>query len=68
MVNGTERLTVTILEAAKLLGISRNLAYTLANSDKLPGVLRLGKRLVISKARLIDYINANQNGKEAPNG
>lgn len=41
----------SVTEAAKVLGISRTLAYDLANSGELP-VLRLGKRMVIPKASL----------------
>ena len=47
--------TVTIPEAAGMLGISRGLAYTLAARDgELVGipVLRLGRRMVLPRARL----------------
>ena len=46
-----ERLTMDIAEAAKLLGISRNLAYELAKTGTLP-VVRLGKRLLVPKKAL----------------
>ena len=47
------RLTLTIREAANRLGISRNLAYSLAREGRLPGVIRLGdKRMVVSRAQL----------------
>lgn len=46
----TERLTLTIAEAAAMLGISRNLAYELARRGELPGIIKLGqKRLVVSR-------------------
>ena len=47
----TERLTMTIAEVAKALGISRALAYDLARRDELPvKVLRIGqKRLLVSR-------------------
>ena len=44
--------TVTVREAAKLLGISRGTAYQLAKEGKLPGALRLGRRIVVSKKAL----------------
>ena len=47
-----EKRTLTVPEAAKLLGIGRNTAYNLARQGKLPGVIELGKRLVVSKAAL----------------
>ena len=46
-----DRLTLTVEEAAQLLGISRGLAYELARCGKLP-VVRLGRRLLVPKAAL----------------
>jgi len=53
-------LTMTVEEAAQQLGISRNSAYVLARSGELP-VLRLGRRLVVSRAglaRMLDQAGA----------
>jgi len=44
----TERLTITVEEAAKELGISRALAYEMARTGKLP-TLRFGRRLVVPR-------------------
>ncbi len=50
MINNTERLTLSITEAAAMLGISRNLAYELARRGDLPGSIKLGqKRIVVSR-------------------
>ncbi|MBN2462363.1 MAG: helix-turn-helix domain-containing protein [Dehalococcoidia bacterium] len=46
-----ERLTVTVCEAARLLGISRGLAYELARCGKLP-VVRFGRRILVPKRAL----------------
>lgn len=46
-----ETATYTVEQAAKKLGISRSLAYQLAQENKLP-VLRLGWRLVVPKVKL----------------
>ena len=46
----SDRLTLTVTEAAELLGISRALAYELAARGELP-VLRLGRRIVIPARR-----------------
>lgn len=46
-----ERYTITVEEAAKLLGIGRNLAYDLARSGEIPA-LRLGKRIVVLRQPL----------------
>ena len=45
------RLGPTVVEAAKVLGISRSLAYQLAASGELPTV-RLGRRLVVPRRAL----------------
>lgn len=51
--NTNERLTLSVPEAAAMLGISRNLGYELARRGELPGVIALGgKRLVVSRAVL----------------
>jgi excisionase family DNA binding protein len=44
--------TISIEAAAKELGIGRSLAYQLARSGELPGVIKLGNRYVISRAAL----------------
>lgn len=43
-----EKLTITVEEAGVLLGVSRALAYQMANSGQLP-VLRCGRRLLVSR-------------------
>ena len=47
----TTRLTVTVVEAAKLLGIGKNAAYEAANAGQLP-VIRIGRRMVVPVAAL----------------
>jgi len=46
-----ERLTLTVEEAARLLGISRALAYQLVARDEIPSV-RLGRRLLVPRRAL----------------
>jgi len=48
--------TITVEEAAKRLGIGRELAYRLAASGDLPGVRRLGARLIVSRVALDQYL------------
>ncbi|MFC2071615.1 helix-turn-helix domain-containing protein [Chloroflexota bacterium] len=50
-IGGVDRLTLTVEEAASLLGISRGLAYKLASSGELP-TIRLGRRLLVPIASL----------------
>ena len=45
------RLTITVAEAARLLGIGRNQAYEAARRGELP-VIRIGKRLIVPLAAL----------------
>jgi excisionase family DNA binding protein len=48
-----DRQTLTIEEAAAVLGIDRSTAYALAAADQLPvPVIRLGRRMVVSRAAL----------------
>jgi len=58
-----DRATLTIPEAARILGISRSTAYELARTGELP-VLRLGRRLVIPTRalnRLLESVGNNPN-------
>jgi hypothetical protein len=51
--------TVTVPEAARLLGIGRNLAYEIASRDgEIAGVpvIRVGRRLLIPLARLLEVL------------
>jgi excisionase family DNA binding protein len=47
----SERRTVSVEEAGRILGISRGSAYGLAKSGELP-TIRLGKRVLVPKAAL----------------
>ena len=52
-----ERLTVSVEEAAALLGISRGLAYELVAKGDLPS-LRLGRRIVVPRRVLEAMVDA----------
>jgi Helix-turn-helix domain len=54
-----ERLTVTVEEAAVMLGISRTSAYGCASRDEIPTV-RLGRRLVVPLIQLAAMLNGEQ--------
>lgn len=58
--NGHSPDLLTVPEAAKLLRISRNLAYELVTRNELPAV-RLGRIIRIPRAALDDWI-ANRAG------
>jgi excisionase family DNA binding protein len=59
------RLTYSIQEAADLLGIGRSLAYDLAKEGTLPGVRRLGRRYVVSRAALDGWLESPQANRVA---
>ena len=48
-------------QLAAALGISRAGAYQLLNTDTFP-TLRIGKRLLVPKDKLIDWIEQNTGG------
>lgn len=62
-----ERLTVNIKTAAVMLGISKNLAYDLARRGELPGAIKLGKRIVVSRVQLENLLKGKVNNTEAKN-
>jgi excisionase family DNA binding protein len=49
------KLTVTVPEAAALLGISRALAYELVAREEIPAI-RLGHRIVVPTHRLLELV------------
>ncbi len=58
-VNNSERQTVNMPTAFKMLGISRPVGYELARRNALPvPVIRMGNRMVVSKRALDAVLNA----------
>jgi excisionase family DNA binding protein len=49
-----QRLTISVEEAGRLLGISRGLAYELVNRGDIPSV-RLGRRIVVPR-RVLEHL------------
>ena len=59
-----ETAVLSVSECAKVLKISRALAYQLAREGKLPGALRLGKkRFIVSVAKFERWLNGD--GKDS---
>lgn len=50
------RLTLTVEEAAKLLGVSRIKGYELAHSEGFPA-MRLGRKLLIPRDRFLAWLD-----------
>ena len=58
---GEEKLTLSVAEVARHLGIGRKLAYELAAEDKLPvPVLRLGRRILIPREPFLRALGVTQ--------
>jgi len=60
MVEKAERLTLSVAEAAAMLGLSRNAAYSAAKNGQIP-VLRIGKRLLVPKIQLERLLQGEDN-------
>jgi len=54
----TEKLTLTVDEAARCLGIGRNSAYEAIARGEIPAV-KIGKRLLVPKAALEKMLSGN---------
>ena len=61
-----EKLTVSVAEAAQMLGISRNSMYDLTESAGFP-VIRAGTRKVIPIAEFKQWIGRQRNAEEEVN-
>lgn len=58
-----ERLTLSVEEAAQVLGISRALAYELVRRGDLPR-LQLGRRVVVPRRALEELVTAAADGDQ----
>ena len=47
---------LTVPEVARLLRINRGVAYSMAASGELPGVVRLGRTLRVDRVRLLEEL------------
>jgi excisionase family DNA binding protein len=54
--NQTGRKTISVAEAGKRLGVSRNLAYEAVKAGQIP-VIRIGRRLLVPVAALDRMLN-----------
>jgi excisionase family DNA binding protein len=57
-----EKEYICVMDAAKILGLSKNVMYTLAKQPGFPAV-RIGKKIVIRRSGLDDWMK-NHEGKE----
>ena len=58
----TEKLTLSVEEAGKLLGVSRQVAYQLSRRSDFP-TLHIGRRVLVPKKQLEEWMDRNcENG------
>ena len=62
-----QALTLTIPQAAQLLGISISKTYEAARAGQLP-IIRIGTRVLISRKRLEDLVNGIDESVQNRNG
>lgn len=58
------RLTLTVDEAARLLGLSRAATYRAVNGGLIPAI-EIGRRKLIPRERFLRMFNGNENEGEA---
>jgi len=61
---GMSRMTITVGEAAEMLGISRTSAYLCARRQEIPTV-RLGRRVLVPVARFMAMLEADPEPHES---
>jgi len=67
-IEGTSKpIGMSIQEAAAEAGVSESTLYTLTNRGGLPGARRLGKRIIIHRATLEEWLRTGT-GDEPTNG
>jgi len=52
------RLTMDVAEVARAIGVSKDTVYEGARTGDVPGSLRVGRRLLFSRAAIERWINA----------
>ncbi len=59
----TEKLTLSVEEAGKLLGVSRQVAYQLSRRSDFP-TLHIGRRVLVPRKQLEEWMDRNVTGVE----
>lgn len=60
---GRDPNVISVPEAAELLGISPDLAYSLARRGELPGAFQFGRRWVVSLIKLRRELHGPEDGR-----
>ena len=59
----TEKLTLSVEEAGKMLGVSRQIAYQLSRRADFP-TLHIGRRVLVPRKQLEEWMDRNVTGAE----
>ena len=59
----TEKLTLSVEEAGKLLGVSRQMAYQLIHREDFP-TLHIGRRVLVPRKQLEAWMDRHVTGTE----
>ena len=59
----TEKLTLSVEETGKLLGVSRQIAYQLSRRADFP-TLHIGRRVLVPKKQLEEWMDRHVTGAE----
>jgi excisionase family DNA binding protein len=59
-----DRLIVTVDEARRMMGLSRGSMYQAINTGQVPSI-RVGRRILIPRARLEQILNGMQQGEKS---
>ena len=62
-----EKLTLSVEEAGKLLGVSRQVAYQLIHREDFP-TLHIGRRILVPRKQLEAWMERMTKGGEADDG
>jgi len=64
----TEKVVYTAQEIMSLLGLSRNSIYKAVRENSLPGIIRVGRRVIFARAPIDAMLASGANPMERGNG
>lgn len=59
---GVDRLTLDAREVKALSGLALSTIFEKARAGEIPGTIRVGRRLLFSKARVLEWLDGRGNG------
>ena len=60
-----ERMTIDVPDLEELSGLGKSTIYEQARAGKIPGTIRVGRRLLFSRARIMEWLEGRSDGPEA---